>query len=85
MDDVKNVFDGTINDEKRASVTDECWTSLTREEIAAKNDSLDLGLMADASFADGTHIEEPLDLAREAAEELKAIQAELQKMIELLG
>lgn len=85
LDDVKVVFDGTVNDEKRASVTDERWTSLTREEITAKNDSLDLGLMVDASFAAGAHTEEPLDLVREAAEELKAIQAEIQKMIELLA
>ncbi|WAC12956.1 class I SAM-dependent DNA methyltransferase [Dyadobacter pollutisoli] len=85
LDNVKDAYDGAVIDEKRASVTDERWTSLTREEVAAKSDSLDIGLMADASFADGAHTEEPLDLAREAAEDLKAIQAELQKMIELLA
>lgn len=85
LDEVKDIFTGTVDNEKRSTIKDERWTSLMREEIIQKNESLDLGLMADASFAEGAHTEEPLDIAREAADELKSIQLELQKIIELLG
>lgn len=85
LDAVRNAFDGTIDDEKRSAIQDERWTCLSREEIEKKNDSLDLGLMQDASFASSAHAEEPIDIAREAAEELKAIQKELDAIIALLG
>lgn len=85
IDEVRDTYDGTVDDALRSRIDDERWTSLTREEITAKNDSLDLGLMAEAGTGDGAVVDEPLDIAREAAEELKAIQVELEKMIELLG
>lgn len=85
VDKVKDIFDGTIDHAKRASIIDERWTSLTRDMITKRNESLDLGLMADASFSDDANTEEPLDIAREAAKELNSIQVELQKMIELLA
>jgi len=77
INEVKEAFDGTVNHETRALVQDERWNCLCREEITKKNDFLDLGLIADA--------DEPIDIAREAAEELKAIQAELNSIMELLG
>jgi type I restriction enzyme M protein len=84
IDEVRDAYDGTVGDALRSQIDDERWTSLTREEITAKNDSLDLGLMADAGLSDGAVVDEPLDIAREAAEELRGIQVELEKMIELL-
>ena len=83
--DLSDDYDGTIDHAKRATVTDERFSCLTREQITAKNDSLDLGLIADDSHANGTDDAEPLDIAREAANELKAMHLELEKIIELLG
>ena len=83
--DLSDNYDGTIDHVKRAPVTDERFNCLTREQITAKNDSLDLGLIADDSHANGTDDAEPLDIAREAANELKAMHLELEKIIELLG
>ncbi|PMD84557.1 hypothetical protein BWI97_26905, partial [Siphonobacter sp. BAB-5405] len=83
--ELTNAYDGTIDQQARESISDERWSCLTREQITQKNDSLDLGLMADASVSGNNPDEEPLDIAREAAEELKAIHQELEKIIELLG
>ncbi|WP_077922948.1 type I restriction-modification system subunit M [Spirosoma sp. 209] len=83
--DLNEQYDGTIDHAKRAAVADERFSCLTREQITAKNDSLDLGLIADDSHASSAHDDEPLDIAREAANELKAMHLELEKIIELLG
>ncbi len=83
--EVKEAFDGSIDHQKRAQIQDERWSCITRDQIAQKNDSLDLGLIADASFSNSAHTQEPLDIAREAAEELKAIQVELNQIMSLLA
>lgn len=85
LDDLSEQYDGPVDDTAREAITDERWTTLTREQIAGKNDSLDLGLMADDSYTNGSADEDPLDLAREAADELKAMQADLEQLMELLG
>ena len=81
---VRDVFDGTVNYEKRAAVQDTRWNCITREEITKKNDSLDLGLIADSTFTSKDDSDKPLDIVIGAAEELKAIQKELNQLIELL-
>ncbi|GAB4053580.1 type I restriction-modification system subunit M [Spirosoma litoris] len=83
--DLSDDYDGTIDHAKRAIVADERFSCLSRDQITAKNDSLDLGLIADESHANSAHDDEPLDIAREAANELKAMHLELEKIIELLG
>ncbi|WP_114778719.1 type I restriction-modification system subunit M [Botryobacter ruber] len=83
LSELKDSYDGSINHARRAEVQDERWSCLSREEIAQKNDSLGLGLIADANYS-SIHTVEPIELAREAADELKAIQAELNQIIELL-
>lgn len=85
IENVKTDFDGSFTDAKRASVKDERWTCLSREAISAKNDSLDLGLMPDSSYADSEKTAEPIDLIKEASAELKAIQKELDAIMGLLG
>ena len=85
LSELSDSYDGTIDHAQRATVADARWSCLTREQIAQKNDSLDLGLIADESHANGSNDEEPLDIAREVADELKTMQLELTKMIELLG
>ncbi len=78
-------YDGTIDDEKRATITDERWQKISRETIKTKNESLDLGLIADSSLTNAEDLGEPLDLAKEALRELKAIEQELNELIKELS
>ncbi|GAA3559471.1 N-6 DNA methylase [Snuella lapsa] len=83
----KNVdqdYDGAIDHDKRLTIKDERWQYLTREAIAKKNDSLDLGLIADDSISNGEDLGEPIAIAKEAMEELKSITAQLEAMIKEL-
>lgn len=68
----------------RHSVEDERWHSYTREEIAAKDDSLDLGLIKDDSIIDYEDLPDPVESAesaiaslREAAKLLREVADEL--------
>lgn len=85
IDKVKTDFDGAIDEEKRRNIKDERWRCITREEIALKNDSLDLGLIADESLAKGENLGEPGEIAAEAMAELEGIMAELEGIIKELG
>lgn len=51
---------------------DERWTRCTRAEIAARGESLDLGLMRDASVLDSNALPDPAESAAEAAALLEA-------------
>ncbi|MCB4234573.1 SAM-dependent methyltransferase [Kaistella anthropi] len=78
-------YDGTIDEEKRATITDERWQKISRETIKQKNESLDLGLIADSSLTNAEDLGEPLDLAKDALLELKAIELELNELIKELS
>lgn len=78
-------YDGTIDEEKRATINDERWQKISRETIKAKNESLDLGLIADSSLTNAEDLGEPLDLAKDALQELKAIELELNELIKELS
>lgn len=78
-------YDGTIDDAKRKTITDERWQNISRETVIAKNYSLDLGLIADSSLTNAEDLGEPLEIAQEALQELKAIQTELQNLIKELS
>ena len=84
IDQVKEAYDGRIDPDRRRTIDDPRWTSLTREEIRAKNDSLDLGLMADESYASNGHEADPVILAQEAMDELRAMTEELESIVLLL-
>ena len=77
-------FDGTIDDNARKKITNERWQYITRETIAKKNDSLDLGLIADDSVSNGDDLGEPIEIAKEALTELETITQQLQAMIKEL-
>jgi len=77
-------YDGSIDEKKRAKVKDERWSCISREEIAKKNDSLDLGLIADDSITNSEDLGEPIDIAKEALKELEAIGLELNEIIKEL-
>lgn len=84
-EEVLTNYDGTVSDETRATIKDERWSCFTREQIAQKNDSLDLGLIADESITNSEDLGEPIDLAKEALNELSLITKELEAIIKELN
>lgn len=85
FENVMHQYDGLIDHDKRAKIKDERWQCITREAIAAKKDSLDLGLIADSSLTKAEDLGEPVAIAKEAMAELQAIQKELEDLIKELG
>ncbi|SDC50614.1 type I restriction enzyme M protein [Algoriphagus faecimaris] len=85
LDQVKDAYEGEINEEKRKAIQDPRWQVFTREQIAAKNDSLDIGLIEDESISKNADLGDPIDIAKAAAQELEAIKKELDQIIGLLG
>jgi len=83
-DNVKTGYDGAVDHKKREAIKDERWQCITRETIARKNDSLDLGLIADSSFSNSENLDDPIDIAKEAVLELKSIMGELDAIIKEL-
>lgn len=57
--------------EDRNKVDDERWQRFTREEIAAKGNTLDLGLIKDDSIIDYEDLPDPAESAEDAADELE--------------
>lgn len=84
IDQVKDDYNGSIDTTKRQAIKDERWSCLSIEEIAKKNYSLDLGLIADDSVSNGEELGEPIDIAKEALTELDAITKELNAIIKEL-
>ncbi|MDG0973342.1 MAG: N-6 DNA methylase [Crocinitomicaceae bacterium] len=78
-------FEKAYQTKDRTKIKDERWNCISREEIAKKNDSLDLGLIADDSITNSDDLGEPIDIAKEALSELAAIQKELNAIIKELG
>ena len=85
LNEVATDYDGAIDEQKRKAVKDPRWQVISREQIAAKSDSLDIGLIEDESMSKNGDLGEPIDIAQEASVELAAIQKELKKIIELLS
>lgn len=85
LDQVKEEYEGEINEEKRKAIQDPRWQVFTREQIKTKNDSLDIGLIEDESISKNADLGDPIDIAKAAAQELDAIKRELDQIIELLG
>jgi type I restriction enzyme M protein len=57
--------------EDRSLVKDERWNLFTREEIAKKNDSLDIGLIADNSLFSSENLPDPIKSAEDAIDKLQ--------------
>lgn len=85
IDQIKDEYAGEINESKRKAVEDPRWQVYSREQIAAKNDSLDIGLIEDENISKNSDLGDPLDIARAASDELDAIKRELDQIIRLLG
>jgi type I restriction enzyme M protein len=82
--DVLKKFDGSIDEKRRAKIKDERWQCISRDVISKKNDSLDLGLIADDSITKSEDLGEPLDIAKAALLELESITKELNAIIKEL-
>ncbi|MFV5692930.1 N-6 DNA methylase [Flavobacterium sp. LT1R49] len=85
FDAVEADYNGLISDEKRKTIQDERWTCISREEINKKNDSLDLGLIADSTLTNSDDLGEPIDIAKQALKELQSITEQLNAMIKELN
>ena len=70
-------FEAAYEAEDRHSVTDERWSVFTREQIAEKGNSLDLGLIRDDSIVDYEDLPDPIESGEEAI-------AQLEEAIDLL-
>ena len=68
----------------RHSVEDERWHSYMREEIAAKDDSLDLGLIKDDSIIDYEDLPDPVESAESAIASLREAAKLLQEVADEL-
>lgn len=64
-------FEAAYQAPDRAAVQDERWQKFTREEIAQKGNTLDLGLIKDDSVLDYQDLPDPIESAREAADQLE--------------
>jgi type I restriction enzyme M protein len=85
LERIEKDYDGTINEAARHAIKDERWKCITSEEIAKKSYSLDLGLIADSSLSNDDDLGEPIEIAKEALQELKAITEQLNAMIKELS
>lgn len=83
--EVEEKYDGIVSDEKREKIKDERWNKISREKIAKKNDSLDLGLIADSSVSNGEDVGEPVEIAKEALAEFQDISRQLSAIIKELA
>ncbi|MDA2006338.1 N-6 DNA methylase [Bacillus cereus] len=80
-------FDGFIkayHAENRSNVEDERWNVFTREEIAKKDDSLDIGLIADESLSAYENLPDPIELAEEAITKLQQAITLLNEVVDEL-
>lgn len=70
--------------ENRSEVEDERWNVFTREEIAKKDDSLDIGLIADKSLYAYENLPDPIESAEEAIEKLQQAITLLNEVVDEL-
>lgn len=64
-------FEKAYTAEDRRTVKDDRWQVFTREQIAEKGNSLDLGLIRDDSVLDYNDLPDPIESAEEAASQLE--------------
>lgn len=64
-------FEAAYHADDRHAVQDERWRCFTREEIADKGNSLDMGLIRDDSVLDYNDLPDPVDSAEEAIAQLE--------------
>ncbi|GGJ64441.1 class I SAM-dependent DNA methyltransferase [Virgibacillus salexigens] len=68
----------------RSKVEDERWNKFTREDIAKKDDSLDIGLIADESLSSYENLPDPIESTEEAIIKLQQAMDLLSEVVEEL-
>lgn len=66
-----DAFVSAYNAKERSSIQDERWNCFTREQIAAKSNSLDLGLIRDESVLDYNDLQDPAESGEEVVAQLE--------------
>lgn len=74
-------FEAAYTAADRRAVEDERWSVFTRDEIAAKGNSLDLGLIRDDSIVDYEDLPDPIDSGEEAIAQLEEAVDLLQSVV----
>ena len=74
-------FEAAFNAENRNAVQDERWNVFTREQIAEKGNSLDLGLIRDDSIVDYADLPDPIESGEEAIAQLEEAVDLLQSVV----
>lgn len=69
----------------RSKIKDERFSCISIADIEKKNFSLDMGLIADESIANGEELGEPQDIAKEALSEMESIMKDLNAIIKELA
>ncbi|WP_175072846.1 N-6 DNA methylase [Terribacillus sp. AE2B 122] len=67
--------------ENRAIIQDERWNKFSREEISKKNNSLDIGLIADNSLSAYDNLPDPVESAEEAIDNLQQAMELLREVV----
>lgn len=74
-------FEAAYEAEDRRTVQDERWSVFTREQIAQKGNSLDLGLIRDDSIVDYADLPDPIESGEEAIAQLEEAVDLLQSVV----
>ena len=74
-------FEAAYEAEDRSAVQDERWSMFTREQIAEKGNSLDLGLIRDDSIVDYEDLPDPIESGEEAIAQLEEAVDLLQSVV----
>lgn len=77
-------FEEAYNAKDRHKIKDERWSCFTREEIAQKQNSLDLGLIKDDSILDYDDLPEPIDCTQDMINNLAQAQKLLGEVMQEL-
>ncbi|EPZ0458624.1 N-6 DNA methylase [Bacillus sp. CD3-5] len=77
-------FMKAYNAKNRTKVEDERWNVFTREEIAKKDDSLDVGLIADESLSIYENLPDPVESTKEAIGKLQQAITLLNEVVDEL-
>lgn len=77
-------FIKAYNADNREAIEDERWNKFIREDIAKKDDSLDIGLIADESLSAYDNLPDPIESAEEAISKLSQAMGLLQEVVEEL-
>ena len=77
-------FEAAYTAPSREDVSDERWHKFTREEIAAKGNSLDLGLIRDDSVVNYEDLPDPIESGEQAIAQLQEAISLLQSVVDEL-